>query len=142
MKHSIRISHNFEAAHRLHQTPGKCNNLHGHSFWVHLTLKSSSLDPSGMLMEFGNIKRLLRRWIDEHLDHGIILHKDDPLAPVLSQFGDNVRTLPYDATTENIAMFIHSILDSILIIEEGYKLVEEIEVYVQETTVNGAGYIE
>lgn len=88
MTHSVTVSHTFEAGHRLPHLSGKCQSLHGHSWKVEVTVASETLDPeTGIIVNFSALKGELRRWIDGHLDHGLMLGKDDPLAAGLAAHG-------------------------------------------------------
>jgi len=93
MAHTIEIRHNFESAHRLPHLPGKCVNLHGHSFWMTATIEAPTLDR-GITVDYGQAKAYVRKWIDLEWDHGTILGGDDPLARVLTGLGLKVYTLP------------------------------------------------
>jgi len=59
----------FCYGHRLLNYEGKCRNLHGHNGRLEILLAGEKLDSRGMLLDFGDIKRLLKTWIDDHLDH-------------------------------------------------------------------------
>ena len=61
---------NFEAAHRLPNVPEghKCARLHGHSFMVRLTVRGEASEPSGWVMDFGDIKSKFKP-IYDRLDH-------------------------------------------------------------------------
>lgn len=93
----------FCYGHRLIDYPGKCRHLHGHNGIAIFTLEGETLDERGMLIDFGDIKRLLKGWIDEHFDHKLLLHAADPLVKVLRDFGEPVYTLEQNPTAENIA---------------------------------------
>jgi 6-pyruvoyltetrahydropterin/6-carboxytetrahydropterin synthase len=69
-------------AHRQHLHAGHCRYVHGHSWTIRVTFASESLDAHGFVVDFGNLK-YLKRWIDEHLDHAILLCPDDPLAKAM-----------------------------------------------------------
>jgi 6-pyruvoyltetrahydropterin/6-carboxytetrahydropterin synthase len=86
---SVTIRHNFETAHRLPHIGGKCQNLHGHSWWADVTV-SGEAGVNGIVVEFGDLKRHLRQWIDLHLDHGAMLGRDDELVPALKGAGSKV----------------------------------------------------
>jgi 6-pyruvoyltetrahydropterin/6-carboxytetrahydropterin synthase len=60
----------FEAAHRLPNVPEghKCARLHGHSFHVRLIVSGEANEPSGWVMDFGDIKSAFKP-IYEQLDH-------------------------------------------------------------------------
>ena len=77
----------FCYGHRLLNYQGKCRYLHGHNGRAVITLQGTELDPRGMLVDFGDIKRKIQHWIDENLDHNMLLCRDDPLLPVLPRGG-------------------------------------------------------
>ncbi|MFJ8043774.1 6-pyruvoyl trahydropterin synthase family protein [Kitasatospora sp. NPDC096147] len=87
--HTVSVRHNFETAHRLPHLSGKCENLHGHSWVVEVTVAAPHLS-AGTVVEFGSFKKALRGWIDTFLDHGTMLGATDPLAPVLSGQGSKL----------------------------------------------------
>jgi 6-pyruvoyltetrahydropterin/6-carboxytetrahydropterin synthase len=95
-RHSITVEHNFETAHRLPHLPGKCRSLHGHSWRVAVTVNAPTLSGSRTVVEFGRFKKLMRGWIDEHLDHGTMLGLDDPLVAPLRDAGCKVFTFGSD----------------------------------------------
>ena len=67
---------------------GKCKYLHGHNGRAVIVLEGESLDDRGMLLDFSDIKRVVSRWIDDQLDHRMLLHRDDPVVPVLREMGE------------------------------------------------------
>ncbi len=73
----------FCYGHRLLNYDGKCRYLHGHNGRAVVTLAGAALDELGMVMDFARLKRVVGGWIDETLDHKMILHKDDPVLPYL-----------------------------------------------------------
>jgi 6-pyruvoyltetrahydropterin/6-carboxytetrahydropterin synthase len=96
----------FCYGHRLLQYEGKCRHLHGHNGRVVITLAAPSLDALGMVMDFSRLKRIVGGWIDEHLDHKMLLHREDPVLPFLRQQGEPVYVLDVNPTAENIARLI------------------------------------
>jgi 6-pyruvoyltetrahydropterin/6-carboxytetrahydropterin synthase len=97
----------FCYGHRLLNYDGKCRHLHGHNGRAVITLASPQLDPRGMVMDFTQIKRVVSTWIDEQLDHKMLLHKDDPVLPLLRQQGEPVYVMDVNPTAENIARLIY-----------------------------------
>ena len=73
----------FCYGHRLLNYDGKCKYLHGHNGRAVITLEAEGLDDRGMVLDFSDIKRVVATWIDENLDHRMILHRDDPAIPAL-----------------------------------------------------------
>jgi 6-pyruvoyltetrahydropterin/6-carboxytetrahydropterin synthase len=97
----------FCYGHRLLHYEGKCRHFHGHNGRAVITLESAELDALGMVLDFSRIKRTVQSWIDETLDHQMLLHKDDPLLPLLRQHGEPVYVMDVNPTAENIARLIH-----------------------------------
>ena len=77
----------FCYGHRLINYDGKCRHLHGHNGRAVISLEAPSLDAKGMLVDFAEIKRHVQRWIDENLDHNMLLCREDPLLPLLLERG-------------------------------------------------------
>jgi 6-pyruvoyltetrahydropterin/6-carboxytetrahydropterin synthase len=96
----------FCYGHRLLNYDGKCRHLHGHNGRAEITLEGPSLDPRGMLVDFAEIKRQVQTWIDENLDHNMLLCRDDPLLPMLRERGERVFVMDENPTAENIARLI------------------------------------
>jgi len=69
-------------------------------------LGAPRLDRRGMVRDFDEIKQTLQCWIDETLDHRMLLHRRDPLVPLLRRQGERVVTLPQNPTAEAIARHI------------------------------------
>jgi 6-pyruvoyltetrahydropterin/6-carboxytetrahydropterin synthase len=97
----------FCYGHRLLHFEGKCRHLHGHNGRAVLTLEAGELDRLGMVMDFARIKQVVQTWIDENLDHRMLLHKDDPVLPELRRQGEPVFVMDLNPTAENIARLIY-----------------------------------
>lgn len=104
----FRVSREIEFCygHRLINYEGKCRHLHGHNGLAVITLEAPELDERGMLVDFGEIKRDVQVWIDENLDHNLLLCKDDAILPVLQREGERVFVMAANPTAENIAKLI------------------------------------
>ncbi|HXD85928.1 MAG TPA: 6-carboxytetrahydropterin synthase [Urbifossiella sp.] len=96
----------FCYGHRLLDYAGKCRHLHGHNGKAVVTVEAPALDPLGMVVDFSEIKRVLGKWIDDALDHRMLLHRDDPILPDLRQRGELFVELDVNPTAENIAKMI------------------------------------
>ena len=97
----------FCYGHRLLNYDGKCRHLHGHNGRAVLTLEAPQLDALGMVVDFSRIKRVVSTWIDQALDHRMLLHRDDPALPWLRQQGEPVFVMDVNPTAENIAKLIY-----------------------------------
>ena len=64
----VRVTADFAAAHFLRDYHGKCENLHGHNYKVYAHVRGENLDEGGMLMDFSELKKALRKVVGE-LDH-------------------------------------------------------------------------
>jgi 6-pyruvoyltetrahydropterin/6-carboxytetrahydropterin synthase len=96
----------FCYGHRLLNYGGKCRHLHGHNGRAVIVLEAPVLDGRGMLVDFAEIKTKVQRWIDENLDHNMLLCRDDPLLNVLLERGERVFVMDANPTAENIARLI------------------------------------
>ena len=72
-----------------------------------------------MVLDFTDIKRVVSRWIDETLDHRMILRRDDPAVPSLKQLGEPLYLIDANPTAENIAKLIFDFTAS-----QGFPIVE------------------
>ena len=70
---------------RLLKYEGKCRNFHGHNGKVEVQISSPKLDSRGMVRDFNEIKHILHAWIDQNLDHRMILNEKDPLRQALEE---------------------------------------------------------
>ena len=122
----------FCYGHRLINYQGKCRHLHGHNARAVITLESAVLDGRGMVEDFSDLKRLVWDWLDQEIDHTMLLHKDDPVLPLLRDAGERVRTLNENPTAEAIARMIYDYVAG-----KGYPVSE---VTVWETETSRASY--
>jgi len=95
----LTVKHNIEVAHRLFDLKGKCENIHGHSMWVELSLVTRTdengvyaLDRDDNPLDFGSVKKRFREYLDTNYDHHLLLNKNDPWAAKL-----------YDQETEGLS---------------------------------------
>ncbi len=117
--YSVTREISFCYGHRLLEYSGKCRHLHGHNGRAVITLAAASLDELGMVVDFSRLKSVVGGWIDDTLDHKMILHKDDPLLPYLRQQGEPVFVLDVNPTAENIARLVFEFTKA-----QGFPVVE------------------
>lgn len=122
----------FCYGHRLLNYDGKCRWLHGHNGLVEIALAAEKLDERGMVYDFTIIKQVVQAWIDEHLDHKMILHRADPLVSTLQEHGEPLYLLDENPTAEAIARLIYEEAA-----RQGFPVVE---VRLWETPTSWAAY--
>jgi 6-pyruvoyltetrahydropterin/6-carboxytetrahydropterin synthase len=109
----------FCYGHRLLNYSGKCKYLHGHNGRAVIAIESPELDERGMVLDFSDIKNVVSNWIDQNLDHRMLLHRDDPAVPALREMGEPMYLLDMNPTAENIARLIFEFTAS-----QGFPIVE------------------
>ena len=79
---NIRITKEFkfDTAHALKDYDGRCRNLHGHSYKFFVTVKGKPIEDkaspkTGMVMDFGDLKTIVKQEVVDLLDHAILLNK-------------------------------------------------------------------
>ncbi len=122
----------FCYGHRLLDYDGVCKHPHGHNAVVEVDVSTETLDNRNMVADFSDIKRLVKGWIDQHLDHKMILRHDDPMVAPLQQLNEPIYILDSNPTVERIAR---------LIFDEGRALgINIINIRVWETPSSFASY--
>lgn len=134
----LKTEQSFDSAHFLKDYQGKCRNLHGHRWRVVAEIKGEELSEEtqtrGMLVDFGELKALLKTMCDE-LDHSLIyeegsLRPETEAALRLEEF--RLIPVPFRPTAEHFARYFYEEIQ-----KKGYQ-VHRVEVY--ETPNNCAIY--
>jgi 6-pyruvoyltetrahydropterin/6-carboxytetrahydropterin synthase len=118
----VSVEQTFAAGHALRNYKGKCENVHGHNYRVQVTLQGESLDDTGLLIDFVEVKSLLNQVID-YLDHRFI--NDLPPFDILNP------------SAENLAKYFHDEVRKGLPAESPARLTE---VKIWETDISAAIY--
>ncbi len=111
----------FEAAHALTGYDGVCKNIHGHSYELSVTLTGNPIHrndspKNGMVIDFNDIKKIVKKDIIDHFDHALILRSDfkkNELSELGEPFG-NIILVDYQPTIENILIDFASRLKTLL----------------------------
>ncbi|MCF6172101.1 MAG: 6-carboxytetrahydropterin synthase QueD [Bacteroidales bacterium] len=97
----------FEMAHALKAYDGPCRNIHGHSYELKVTVAGHPItDESnpklGMVMDFGDLKKIVRKEIVDKFDHALVLHNKMPETLVSELKGnfERILLLDYQPTSE------------------------------------------
>jgi 6-pyruvoyltetrahydropterin/6-carboxytetrahydropterin synthase len=134
----------FDTGHRIPNHKSVCKNLHGHRYAIEVTLKgkiNSNTNESdfGMVMDFKDVKELIKNNIVDQWDHAFIVFKEDQVILDFLNNLDNHKTIifPLVPTVENMALVAMEKLKSIF--KEKYgKLILPIKVRLYETPNNWA----
>ena len=87
--------------------PGKCRNLHGHSVKASISIEHEQLNEQGMVCDFSDIRACVEAYIDLQLDHNFLLHKDDPIIPMLTANNERFLALDEHPTAEVLSKMIY-----------------------------------
>ena len=109
----------FCYGHRLLHYEGKCRHLHGHNGRAVITIESPDTDELGMVLDFSEIKNVVSTWIDDTLDHRMILHREDPMVQLFQEMDEPMYLIDRNPTAENIARLIYDFAK-----EQGFPIVE------------------
>jgi 6-pyruvoyltetrahydropterin/6-carboxytetrahydropterin synthase len=86
----------FCYGHRLVGHDGVCKHLHGHNAIAEIEVRADTLDSRDMVVDFGDIKRLVKEWIDRE-------------AEALQALGEPVYLLDSNPTAERIARLLFDV---------------------------------
>ncbi len=107
---NIRITKqfSFETGHALYGYDGKCRNVHGHSYKLSVTVIGTPISDTsnvkfGMVIDFGDLKKIVKEEIVNIFDHATVFNKNTPhieLAKELQDRDHNVLLVDYQPTSE------------------------------------------
>jgi len=96
-------------AHALPGHDGLCSNIHGHSYELLVTLigepiSNTSSPKLGMVIDFKDLKRIIKGLIVDELDHSMVLRQDAPkdLIAVMKKNYERIILTEYQPTSENM----------------------------------------
>jgi 6-pyruvoyltetrahydropterin/6-carboxytetrahydropterin synthase len=97
----------FEMAHALKGYDGLCRNIHGHSYELLVTVAGHPVSDLrshklGMVMDFGDLKKIVRETIVDKFDHALVVNKDMDPAYIeqLKKENERLILLDYQPTSE------------------------------------------
>lgn len=106
---AIRISKefNFEMAHALLNYDGLCRHIHGHSYKLKVTVIGQPIQDKnnpklGMVMDFSDLKKIVRTEIIEVFDHALVINKDMENIPNGHEMYARIFVVDYQPTSENL----------------------------------------
>ncbi len=118
-----------ETGHRLMAYAGKCGHVHGHSYLWEWTVGGDIDIDSGMVVDFGIMKKIMKQVIGP-FDHALVLEHTDPLAQLAHRMFApqgaptdvfvpvRLIVLPFNPTVENLAEHVWSLLGEAVFVED------------------------
>ncbi|NQW70037.1 MAG: 6-carboxytetrahydropterin synthase QueD [Betaproteobacteria bacterium] len=110
----------FDSGHRIPNHDGQCKHLHGHRYAIEVTLTGEIADhpgkaDDGMVLDFGDIKRLTHQHLVELWDHAFLVAKEDEVLVSFLNSLPNHKTviMEHVPTVENLANTAFTILQPI-----------------------------
>ncbi len=101
----------FEMAHALWNYDGKCKNVHGHSYHLFVTIIGSPVADAqnpkiGMVMDFGELKNIVKTEITDPFDHALVISKTADLQTIkgVEQMFNRLILSNYQPTCENMLL--------------------------------------
>ncbi len=122
--YTLTVEDNFSSAHQLRGYKGKCENIHGHNWKVALTVRGDKLNDIGLLVDFHEIKKILKEVLSI-IDHKLI-NDVEPFNEI-------------NPSSENLARFIFDGVKAI--IDKSYEGVETYAVRVWESATSSCTYM-
>ena len=112
----------FETGHALFGHDGKCKNIHGHSYSLFVTvlgrpISESSNPKFGMVMDFSDLKKIVKEEIVNPYDHATVFNKNSPhleLANDLKKRGHKIVLVEYQPTSEMLVIDFAKKIKSLL----------------------------
>ena len=123
MNRKIRITKlfAFEMAHALENHDGGCQNIHGHSYKLRVTIlgepaSNGNSPKEGMLMDFSDLKSIVNKHIIEKYDHALVLKSttNSQVIEALKNQYQKVEITDYQPTSEQLLLHFVSILRKVL----------------------------
>lgn len=114
----LTVEDHFSSAHQLRGYKGKCENLHGHNWRVVVTVAGNKLDTIGLLIDFHELKKMLKRSL-KPIDH--------------CNINETEHFKKINPSSENLAQFIFELMENELS-EESRVTVESVSVYESATS--------
>lgn len=71
----LKVITRFAAAHQLKMVASQCENLHGHNWKIEVCVAGDTLNPAGVIIDFGQLKQYIAGIIDK-LDHKFLNELD------------------------------------------------------------------
>jgi 6-pyruvoyltetrahydropterin/6-carboxytetrahydropterin synthase len=119
----------FDSGHRIPNHDGQCKHLHGHRYAIEVTLTGEVAHhpgkaDDGMVLDFGDIKRLTNQYVVDLWDHAFLVAKEDEGLVAFLATLPNHKTVVMEhvPTVENLAKAAFAILQPVFTKSFGGRL--------------------
>ena len=97
--YEISVESVISASHRLNGYKGKCENLHGHNWRVEATVAAEELDATGLVMDFGDLRKALHQAVDD-FDHADL--NEQPAFAQCNPSSENLSRIVFDRLAKSL----------------------------------------
>jgi len=131
----------FETAHALDGHDGKCHNIHGHTYGLHVTFVGSPIDElgspkDGMVIDFADLKNIVKTHVVDVFDHALVLRDNSRFLNTINhELNPRLMLVDYQPTCENMLVEMVEIIQSQL---KGFENVALHSVLLRETQTSFA----
>lgn len=127
----------FDTGHRIPNHKSNCKNLHGHRYAIEVTVTGPVHDDKkrsdfGMVIDFSDVKKIIKNLIVEPWDHAFIVYKEDKEIVNFLNTLPNHKTVifPLVPTAENMASEAYRILNNEFNMRFDHQLkIKQIRIY-------------
>lgn len=103
-----------DAGHRLLQHEGRCAHVHGHRYAFEVAVESDTLDAVGRVVDFGVVRDRVGAWLDDRVDHAMLVEVGDPIIPWLVEHQQRHLVMGVAPTAENLARLLYEVAREML----------------------------
>jgi 6-pyruvoyltetrahydropterin/6-carboxytetrahydropterin synthase len=128
----------FEMAHALWNYDGLCQNIHGHTYKLYVTVVGEPIQnphdkKNGMVIDFGDLKRIVKDELVDRFDHSLVVYKEAPHEKLLGlkEMYNRHHVVDFQPTCENLV--IHFAQKILPLLPAGIKL-KNVKLYETSTS--------
>lgn len=125
----------FDCAHRITGHDGQCDNIHGHTYKLEVTIASDVI--TNMVMDFKKIKDLVNKTIINDYDHSLVLWtKGDNVDGFLKGLPRKITWIEMNATAENMLldMYVRLQKEFVILVDPAHTWVDKMRLWETPTS--------